>query len=118
MNAFTANILNGIVLVGMGLWGYLSSETPSPTALIPVAFGVALLAMSQGVKKQNKIVAHIAVVLTLLILLSLVMPLKGAIGRGDNTAALRVGIMMLTSLIAMIFFVKSFIDARKARTQS
>lgn len=116
MNSYVANLLNAVVLIAMALWGYLSSETPSMTALIPVAFGLILLLMSPGVKKQNKIIAHVAVVLTLLILVSLIKPLTGAMGRGDNMATLRVGAMILTSLLAMIFFVKSFIDARKART--
>lgn len=118
MNAFTANLINAVVLMAMGIWGYMASDNPSMTALIPVAFGLIFLVLSQGVKKENKIVAHVVVVLTLLILISLVKPLTGAMGRGDNMALLRVGAMMLTSLIAMVFFIKSFIDARKARTQS
>ena len=45
-------------------------ELSAPTAFIPVGFGVMLLACS-GVKAQNKVVAHIAVLLTLLILVAL-----------------------------------------------
>ena len=36
MNAPTANLINAGTLVIMGLWGYFSSESPSPTAFIPV----------------------------------------------------------------------------------
>lgn len=118
MNAYVANILNAFVLICMSLWGYLSSESPSATALIPVAFGIILLIMSYGIKKENKIIAHVAVVLTLLIIISFLKPLSGALGRSDNMAMMRVGAMMLTSLIAMFYFIKSFIDARKARAQS
>ena len=118
MNAYVANVLNAVVLIGMSLWGYLSSESPSATALIPVAFGIILLILSNGVKKENKIVAHVAVVLTLLILISLFKPLSAALGRSDNMAMMRLAVMIVTSLIAMIYFIKSFIDARKARAQS
>ena len=118
MNAFTANLLNSIVLIAMGLWGYFSSENPSMTAMIPVIFGVILLLMSQGIKKENKIISHVVVVLTLLILISLFKPLSGAMGRADNMATIRVGLMILTCIIAMVFFIKNFIDAKKARSQS
>lgn len=113
--AHTASLINAIALIGLGAWGYFGSETPSPTALIPVGIGLALLLMNGGVKKENKVIAHIAVLLTLLMVFGLAMPLKGALGRGDTMAAARVGIMLLTTIIALISFIKSFIDARKAR---
>lgn len=115
MKAHTASLINAIALVALGAWGYFGSETPSPTALIPVIGGAILLALNGGVKKENKVIAHIAVVLTLILLLGLVMPLKGAFARGDQMAIIRVAIMLLTSVLAMVYFIKSFIDARKAR---
>tara|TARA_Y100001934_G_C12223111_1_gene711694 strand:+ start:798 stop:1157 length:360 start_codon:yes stop_codon:yes gene_type:complete len=115
MSPFIPHLINAGVLIVFPAWGYLSSETPSLTALIPTAFGLLLVACAPGVKSENKVVAHIAVVLTLIVLLALFMPLRGAIGREDGLAVFRVGVMMLTSAVAMVFFVKSFIDARKAR---
>ena len=115
MKAHTASLINAILLIALSLWGYFSSDSPSPTAFIPTVFGVILLALNAGVKKENKVIAHIAVVATLLILLGLVMPLKAAIGREDTLAMIRVGVMLLSTIVAMIFFVKSFIDAKKAR---
>lgn len=115
MNAHTASLINAIVLIVMAAWGYLSSETPSLTALIPVAFGALLLACYPGVKAENKVIAHIAVLLTLIVLVALFMPLRGAIGRGDMLAIVRVAIMMASTAMAMVFFVKSFIEARRSR---
>ena len=115
MKAHIASLINAILLIGLGLWGYLGSDTPSVTALIPVIIGVLLLVMNPGVKKENKIIAHIAVLLTLIILFGLIMPLRGALGRDDNGAVIRVVIMMLSTLLAMVSFVRSFIDARKKR---
>ena len=115
MKPFQANLVNAAVLIVLGLWGYLGSETPSPTALIPVGFGVIFALATPPFKKENKVVAHIIVLLTLLIIIALFMPLRGALGRGDTVAAARVGIMIATSIVAMVIYIKSFIDARKAR---
>ena len=115
MKAHTASLINAILLITLPLWGYLSSETPSITALIPAFIGVALLGMNYGVKKENKIIAHIAVLLTLVILFGLIKPLMGALGRGDGLAISRVLVMIISTVLAMVFFVKSFIDARKRR---
>ena len=115
MKAHTASLINALALIGLGLWGYFSSEAPSPTAFIPVGVGAVLLVLNPGVKKENKVVAHIAVLLTLLMVFGLIKPLTGALGRGDTMALVRVVIMLVTTILAMVFFVKSFIDARKAR---
>lgn len=115
MKPFQANLVNAAVLIILGLWGYLGSETPSPTALIPVGFGVIFALATPPFKKENKVVAHIIVLFTLLIIIALFMPLRGALGRGDTIAAVRVGIMIATSVVAMVIYIKSFIDARKAR---
>ena len=41
MNTVQANLINGISLILLGFWGYL--DVDSPTALIPVFFGIILL---------------------------------------------------------------------------
>jgi len=116
MQAYTANLINAIVLVAMGAWGYLGSDTPSVTALIPVVFGLILIALSGGVKKENKVIAHIAVVLTLLALLGNIgKPLMRALSENDTMATIRVGLMVLASAYAMFAFIQSFRAARKAR---
>lgn len=117
MNAYTAHLINSVALILMGGWGFYA--TSAKTALIPVLFGVVLLSLSNGVKLENKAIAHVVVVLTLLVLISLVVkPLMSAINDNDTLGTVRVGIMVLTSLIALIYFIKSFIDARKAREAS
>ena len=111
MNSFKANIINSLSLIFIGLWGYL--EVVSPTALIPVVFGVILLLCTNGLKKQNKLIAHIAVLLTLFILLALIfMRLPKSLDSG-GIGLIRVIIMILTSIFSMVYFVKSFIANRK-----
>ena len=116
MKAHTASLLNAVVLFACSAWAYLSSEAPSATALIPAAFGAVLLACYWGVKAENKIVAHVAALITVLLLVALFMPLQGAIARGDTEAIARVGIMQASTALALVFFVKSFIDARRQRS--
>lgn len=119
MKPYIANLINAIVLIAFGLWGYLTPESgeASNTALIAPAFGVILLICTPMVKKENKVVAHIAVLLTLLIILALAYPLIKAVSADPMVAmkVIRIAVMMLTSIIAMVAFVQSFIAARKAR---
>jgi len=113
MKPYFINFLNSLVLIILGSWAYLTSETPSVTALIPVFAGIILLAISPGFKKGNKVLAHIAVTLTFLMIFGLIKPLTGAIGRSDDMGIARVVIMMITSGIALVIFIRSFIEARK-----
>ncbi len=116
MNAHIATLINAGAMILLGAWGYLGSTTPSPTALIPVFLGVLLLVLSQGVKAESKAQAHAAVIITLLGFIALFKPFFGAINRDDSAAMLRIGIMLLTNLVALVFFIRSFIAAKKART--
>jgi len=105
------NTLNSIVLIALGLWGYI--DVQSPTALIPVGFGVILLVCANGLKKENKIISHVAVLLTLVILVALVgMRLPKSLVSG-GLGLVRVCAMILTSILSMVAFVLSFIKARR-----
>ncbi|MEM6760057.1 MAG: hypothetical protein AAF601_11330 [Pseudomonadota bacterium] len=115
MTAPLANMINALTLIACGVWGYWAGDFKSLTALIPVVFGVALLACQSGVKAENKVVAHIAVLLTLVILVALFMPLSSALGSGDAARILRSLLMVATGVLVLVFFIKSFIDARRAR---
>ena len=66
-------------------------------------------------EKLVKLSAHLVVLFTLLILIALVVQvLPGVLDRG-GIGLIRVILMISTSSIAMIVFVKSFIDNRKSR---
>lgn len=114
MTVVKANLINGIVLTVLGLWAALTSS--SGTAFIPVAFGVLFLIAHPFMKKENnKIAAHIVVLLTLLAIAGLGMALRGAIGRGETLPIIRVATMLVSCIVAFVVFIKSFIDARKNR---
>lgn len=113
MKTTHANLLNSFSLIFLGFWGYYNTLPEGPesmTVFIPVVFGIALLLCNSGIKKENKLVSHIAVILTLLILVALCVRLPKAEGNLDQY---RVIAMIITSGIAMITFIKSFIAARR-----
>ena len=43
MKAHVVSLIHALALIGLGGYGYITSDTPSITALIPVAVGVLLL---------------------------------------------------------------------------
>ena len=114
MKPYLINLFNAIVLIILGSWAYLTSDTPSVTSLIPAMAGIILIAITPGFKNGNRVLAHIAVGLTFLILLGLFKPLTGAISKSDGPGIARVIIMIISSLIALIYFIKSFIEARRS----
>jgi len=119
MRTYQANLLNSITLITMCLWAFLTYDSvdgkeQNMTALIPLFLGVILLFCNNGLKKENKIIAHLAVVITLIAIVGVfTKPFLKAIEEGRNLGIFRTSLMLLTSLFAMFTFVKSFIAARK-----
>ena len=122
MTAQKMNLINAFTLISLGLWGYIdvSNYTLDTivsfehwTALITVLFGIILLLCNKGIQNSNKAIAHIAVVLTLLVLIALVgKRLPISIDQG-GVGLFRVLAMSLCSFIAFIAFIRSFIENRK-----
>ena len=119
MKTYQANLINSLFLIIMPLWAYFSFESSADkeslsfTALIPVIFGVILIICNKGLKNNNKTIAHIAVLVTFIALVGLFMPLKSAIVDNRMLSIIRVSLMILSGIVAIITFVKSFIQARK-----
>ena len=119
MQPSKVNLINSLILIVMSLWAYLTYESSDPnstqsiTALIPMFLGIVLLFCTNGIKNQNKIIAHIAVFITLLALVGLFKPLASAISDSRSLSVFRVSLMLITCIFSMIAFVRSFIAARK-----
>ena len=115
MKSYVASLINAIILIIFGAWGYFSPGVTSMTALIPVASGVILLFLNRGIRNGNKLVGHIAVVVTLLALFGLTKPLLGSIDREAVLGILRVSVMMLSTLFALTIFFKEFFEVRSKK---
>ena len=122
MTAQKMNLINALTLILLGLWGYIDVSNYKLativsfehwTALITVLFGIILLLCNKGIQNSNKAIAHVAVVLTLLVLIALVgKRLPISIEQG-GVGLFRVLAMSLCSFIAFIAFIRSFIENRK-----
>ncbi len=119
MKAASANLLNAIVLIGAGLYGYFgitaSDGTHSLTALIPAAFGLLFLILHKGVASSNKVISHVVVLLTLVLLIMLIIRFI----KVEEWGAVKYIFLacIISNAIALIAFIMSFIDARKNRLQ-
>lgn len=106
MNIYRIMIGNAIVLIGLGVYGYLSSG--SPTALIAPGIGVVLLGLSFPVKNENRTAAHIAVIVTLIA--SIMFFVIGFL-RGNGIVL----IMAVFTIFALYMYVMDFIRKKKER---
>ncbi len=113
-----ANLINAFMLIAMGLWGYFdfAGDAASKTALIPVGFGILFLLATPGLVKENKVIAHVVVLFTLVVILMLIAkPLMSALAADRTMAVVRICLMIATGIFAMVSFIQSFRNARKAR---
>lgn len=106
MKAYIVMMLNGFVLIILGIYGYFISA--SPTALISALVGIILAGLSFPVKKENSVVAHIGIIFTLLS--SVIFFFVGF--KRDNTLII---IMAAITLAAFIFYVFDFFIRKKER---
>ncbi len=117
MKAAQANLLNAIVLLAAGLYGYFMVLTPEGThaitALIPAAFGLLFLVLQKGVAAENKVIAHVVVVLTFVLLIICIMRFLKIEDWGPKKYLFLACI--ISNAVALVAFIGSFIAARKNR---
>ena len=99
-------ILNALVLIVIGVYGYVISG--SGTALTAPGIGVVLLILSVPVKNENAAVTHIAVGLSAL---SVIIFFVTGFLRGNFLIL----IMAVITLIAVIFYIMDFLVRKKER---
>jgi multisubunit Na+/H+ antiporter MnhF subunit len=120
----TTTIVTGVLLIVLGLVGFVGTGSEHPTALIPAGFGIALAICGFLAKapERKKLFMHIAVTLGLLGFLGTVMGVVKVVrmAAGETIprpeAAESQAVMAFISLIFVAICVNSFIKARKART--
>ena len=115
----STTILFGALLTLLGLSGYFLTGASSPTALIPAIFGFLLLALGLLARSEpmRKHAMHAAATVALVgcsgALFSL---MRASAGPGNPMATLSQGAMAVLTAVFVGLCVKSFIDARRART--
>ncbi len=119
-------IVFGVLLILLGLIGYLATGHQHPTALIPLFFGVVLAALGFGANTENvkrrMLLMHIAVTVALLGFLGTITGVVDFIRMiaGKHfaypAAPASKAAMCAICLVFVILCVRSFIAARRART--
>jgi hypothetical protein len=119
-------IVFGILLIILGVTGYVYTGSVHPTALIPAGAGVlfilfGVLANSDNPKKRM-LWMHVSVTVALLLFLSLikadvdVIRLSRGVSFPYPAAVIEKSATSLLSLIYVLFCVRSFIAARRQRS--
>lgn len=109
------SLINAAALIGLSLWGFYGSETPSNTALIPAFVGAILIALNPGVRKENKTISIIVFAISIVLLGALIKPFMGAMDREDNGAMIRVIWMIVTTILAIAAFVNYYLELKKGK---
>ncbi len=116
----------GIGLIAVGVAGYAATSGSSPTALIPAAFGAALVVLGWLAyeDRRRRTAMHIAAAVGLLGFLGSV---RGLLGIRDLVtgapverplAVISQSLMAVLTGVFVTLCVKSFIDARRPRSGS
>lgn len=117
-------ILVGGVLTALGAWAYYSSGGASITAAIPAFFGVPFLILGLLARQEKnlKLTMHIAAVLALLGLAGAARGIPGVITMMQGGEVERPTAAVVQTIMAVVCggflgaAVKSFLDARRARS--
>ncbi len=115
----STTIVFGVILTLLGLGGYLLTGTSSVTALIPAIFGLLLLVLGALARSEplRKHAMHAAATIALVgcagALFSLLR--TPAAPRSAMAIISQAGMVVLTAVFVGLC-VRSFIDARRART--
>lgn len=121
------SIVFGVLLISLGVYGYVSTGSHSVTALIPAAFGALLLlagALALALPKARKHFMHVAATVGLLGTfggLGMGLPKLGAVIAGTAARPQAVTLQIIMGLLSLVFValcVRSFILARKAQAKS
>ncbi|MBP3191305.1 hypothetical protein [Natronogracilivirga saccharolytica] len=112
----------GIILILIGIIGYIASGAVSITAMIPAFFGIAFIILGRLAQKEawRKHVMHIALLVALIGLFGSfsgifdVISWLGGNQEVNELAAIARALMALLLIGYIALGVKSFIDARKA----
>lgn len=101
-------IFNGLVLILLGVYGYMTADKKSLTAFTGPAVGAILILLSFPVKKENSVFTHIAVILTLLSVIAFF--IVGFLRSNTNVL-----ISAVVTLVCLFFYVTDFLARKKQR---
>lgn len=111
MTAAKACLINAAALIVLSLWAYVANGFSSETTLIPLGFGLLILAYVPWVKTGSRWAIALAALFTLVIFVALFTPLTGSIEKGEALPVIRVGLMHLATAFALVMLLKATFSA-------
>ncbi len=116
MSSQQAAILNSIVLLLVGFWGYAANDFAVHTAIVPIGSGILFLILSQFLKYQNKLFLLFMMAVTLILSIAFVVPFQRNLEQGDYLGMLRLGLEIAACILAFIVYLRNLIQLYKAKT--
>lgn len=118
---YRVTLIYSILIIITGITGlmarYFEQGDWQFTSLIPAGFGIILLLMVPGMKKHNRMIAHLVVLLTFFLSIMVLVMLVKNLGEGSglNRKVILFIIILAASAWALSMYIASFITARKNR---
>ena len=106
MKTYQINLLNGITLIVIGLWAFLTTTTETATALVPVAFGGLFLLTIPPFRSGNPLTANILTLLSGLLIIALSLSLWSTVRDQQGLPVLPLIIMLLSTSVAFVFLIR------------
>jgi hypothetical protein len=106
LKTYQINLLNGVVLIVIGLWAYLSTTTEMATALVPVAFGGLFLLTIPPFRAGNPLTANILTLLSGLLIIGLSLSLVRSLREQQGLPVLPVVIMLCSTSVAFVYLLR------------
>jgi hypothetical protein len=113
MNPRQAALINSIVLLIVGFWGYAANNFATHTAIVPLGAGLFMLVLSWFLNKENKTLLLFMMLFTLTLFIAFMVPFRRNAEQSDYMGMLRLGIEMIACAMAFIVYLRSLKQNKK-----
>jgi hypothetical protein len=107
MKSNQAALMNSIVLLVVGAWGFVANHFMVHTAIVPLGAGLLFLVLSKFLSNGQKGLLILMMVLSLSLFIAFMVPFKRNAEQGDVFGMLRLGIEMIACAIAFIVYLRN-----------
>ncbi len=108
--------LNALFLIMIGLWGYAANDFAIHTVLVPLIAGIGFYVFSYFLKNEHKKLLLMISFLCFILILAFSVPFLRNAEQGDFWGMTRVGLEMTVTAMALIVYLRNFIQTRKLDT--
>ncbi len=112
MKSQTAALINSIVLILIGIWGFIANDYAIHTLIVPLSAGIILLIFSRFLQIDKPNVLLLVSFLTFILMLAFIVPFQRNAEQSDVMGMLRIGIEMMASAMALIVYLRNFVQLK------